>query len=209
MTIISHQHQLIFIAIPKTGTHTVRRALRPHLGEKDEEQVFLFEQKRLPYPEFAGVRHGHLAAVDLARVLGADIWGRYLSFCVVRNPWDRFVSYCSFITRKRGDFKKDPRATMQRILNNPWHEGRPLYLPQSHFVVDDSGQTMVDVVCRMETFAKDVTRVFEAKGLPPPQLGSSNESEHKDFREYYTDSLREQVRERYRVDIERFGYSFS
>lgn len=208
MTIISHKHQLIFVAIPKTGTHTVRRALRPHLGENDEEQVALFERKSLPYPELAPTGHGHLAAADLKRVLGEETWSTYRSFCVVRNPWDRFVSYCAFITRKRGDFKRDPRASMQRILNNPWHEDRVLFLPQSHFVRDKAGKTLVDVVCRMERFEGDLTEVFQEKGLPPPTFESVNQSEHRDFREYYTDSLRDQVAQRYREDIERFGYSF-
>ena len=30
--IISHLHRFIFVAIPKTGTHSVRRALRAHLA---------------------------------------------------------------------------------------------------------------------------------------------------------------------------------
>ena len=30
--IISHKHRFIFVAVPKTATHAVRKALRPHLG---------------------------------------------------------------------------------------------------------------------------------------------------------------------------------
>ena len=30
--IISSRHKFIFVAIPKTGTHSVRQALRQHLG---------------------------------------------------------------------------------------------------------------------------------------------------------------------------------
>lgn len=209
MTIISHSHQLIFIAIPKTGTHSVRRALRPHLAETDEEHVSLFEKKRLPYPEFAEIGHGHLRATDLRKVLGEETWSTYHSFCVVRNPWERFVSYCAFITRKSEDFQKDPQATMQRILDNPWHEDRVLFLPQSHFVRDENGETMVDTVCRMERFEDDITAIFREKGLPPPSLESVNQSQHEDFRQYYTDSLRQQIAKRYQEDIERFGYSFS
>ena len=58
--IISHKHRYIFFAIPKTGTHSVRQALRAHLGPDDLEQVGLFEQKRFPFPEFANIRHGHI-----------------------------------------------------------------------------------------------------------------------------------------------------
>ena len=33
--IISHQHRFIFAAVPKTGTHSVRQALREHLSADD------------------------------------------------------------------------------------------------------------------------------------------------------------------------------
>jgi hypothetical protein len=97
---------------------------------------------------------------------------------------------------------------MQRILENPWHEGRPLFLPQAHFVRDESGTTIVDIVCRMESFSEDIAAVFLEKGLPPPTLSPVNQSAHGDFRQYYTDSLRDQVRERYQEDVDRFEYSF-
>ncbi len=44
--IISHRHRYIFFAVPKTGTHSVRTALRPYMDEADQEQVGLFVQKR-------------------------------------------------------------------------------------------------------------------------------------------------------------------
>jgi hypothetical protein len=59
--IVSHQHRFIFAAIPKTGTHSVRQALREQLGPDDIEQVGLFVDKRFPYPARAQIRHGHLS----------------------------------------------------------------------------------------------------------------------------------------------------
>ena len=46
--IISHQHRFIFVAVPKTGTHSVRQALREHLDHEDIEQVGLFVNKAVP-----------------------------------------------------------------------------------------------------------------------------------------------------------------
>lgn len=45
--IISPQHRFIFAAIPKTGTHAVRQALREHMGPQDLEQVGLFVNRKL------------------------------------------------------------------------------------------------------------------------------------------------------------------
>jgi hypothetical protein len=46
--IISHKHKFIFFAIPRTGTHAIRFALRPFLGEEDWEQVGLFKNSLIP-----------------------------------------------------------------------------------------------------------------------------------------------------------------
>ena len=56
--IISHQHRFVFAAIPKTGTHSVRQALREHLSADDLEQVGLFVNKRFPFEELAAIKHG-------------------------------------------------------------------------------------------------------------------------------------------------------
>ena len=120
--IVSHKHRFIFAAVPKTGTHSVRQALREQLGEGDVEQVGLFVDKRFPWPDLAAIRHGHLALRQVRPHLGEAAFAGYFKFAFVRNPFDRFVSYCAFMTRMRGDFDRDPRGTMRRIL----FEVRPL-----------------------------------------------------------------------------------
>ncbi len=47
--IVSHRHRFIFAAVPKTGTHSVRQALREQMGDEDVEQVGLFVNKRFPW----------------------------------------------------------------------------------------------------------------------------------------------------------------
>ena len=57
--IVSHRHRFIFAAVPKTGTHSVRQALREQLGESDVEQVGLFVDKRFPWADLAAAPEGH------------------------------------------------------------------------------------------------------------------------------------------------------
>ena len=42
--IVSHRHRSIFFALPHTGTHAIRAALRPFLGSDDWEQEGLMER---------------------------------------------------------------------------------------------------------------------------------------------------------------------
>ena len=117
--IVSFAHRFVFAAIPKTGTHAVRQALRAHLGPEDMEQVGLFVDKRLPIPELAALEHGHIGLAQLRPHLPAEQFDSFFKFAFVRNPFDRFVSYCAFMTRERGEFEKDPKAVMWHMLTSP------------------------------------------------------------------------------------------
>jgi len=91
--IISHHRRFIFAAIPKTGTHAVRQALRAQLGPDDIEQVGLFVKQTLPVPAAGSNRsRPHNAAADPALPNGRRVT-RYLKVAFVRNPFDRFVVY--------------------------------------------------------------------------------------------------------------------
>jgi hypothetical protein len=104
--IVSHQHRFIFAAVPKTGTHSVRQALREHMSAEDIEQVGLFVNKRFPYAELAAIRHGHLALRQVRPHVGQEMFDSYFKFAFVRNPFDRFVSYCAFMTRDGDVFQR-------------------------------------------------------------------------------------------------------
>lgn len=206
--IISHRHQFIFFAVPKTATHAIRRALREHLGETDEEQVQLFVQKTMPYPEIARVRHGHIRWNECKAAVLPDVWSSYFKFAFVRNPWERFVSYCAFMYRQQQLFQRDPKNTMRAVLNSPEHRQRVVFRPQSEFLCDESDRVMLDFVGRHESLQADFDTICNRIGIPLAQLGRANESEHGPWRDYYDATLKAQVAELYRRDIEIFNFKF-
>lgn len=208
MTILSHRHRLIFIAIPKVASHSVRFALRPHLGEGDEEQVSLFVRKRITRPVFEAQEHGHQLAREVRAALGPQTWETFFSFAVIRNPWDRFISYVAFMMRHNGLFERDPQAAMRRVLANPQNQSAVHYRPQSDFVTDEQGQIIVSALCRVERLHEDFAAVCKRVGLPPLALEQRNASVHRRYTEYYDPELREAVGALYGEDIARFGYRF-
>jgi len=206
--IISHQKRFIFFAIPKTGTHAVRFALRRHLAETDEEQVRLFVQKELPYPDLARLQHGHLRWREVSAVLPSDVLDGYFKFAFVRNPWERFVSYCAFMYRNDGSFAANPRGLMSRVLSDPAHEQRVVFRPQHEFVCDAEGVVRLDELGRQETMQASYDAIADRIGIPRQQLERVNASRHGDWRDYYTDDLRRRVGDRFARDIELFRYRF-
>jgi len=203
--IISHRHKFIFFAVPKTGTHAVRQALRAQLGEEDQEQVGLFVQKRFPFPELAEVPHGHINARQIAPVLGESVFGSYFKFAFVRNPYDRFVSYCAFRGRD-GAFAANPTALMRFIAGNPRSREQILFRPQSEFLVDEAGKLAIDFAGRTENMQTDYDAICARIGIPTTTLGQVNASPHGPFMKYYDRELRRWVGDFYRRDFEMFDY---
>ena len=206
--IISYQHQFIFFAVPKTGTHSVRQALRPQLGDADEEQVGLFVERWFKQPELREIGHGHVSARQLKPILGDAVFNRYFKFAFVRNPWDRFVSYCAFISRKTGRFESDPHAFMRVMIDSPPPLQHLLYQPQNELLCDENGQLAMDFVGRVEHMQRDIDVICTRLNFSPQPLQQINRSEHRPYTDYYNTDLRDLVGHKYRRDIELFDYQF-
>lgn len=205
--ILSIKHRFIFVAIPKTGTHAVRQALREHLGPNDMEQVGLFVQKRFPIPELAQLQHGHLSLEQVRPFMAADEFSGFFKFAFVRNPFDRFISYCAFTTRALKQFEADPKRVMRRYIDNPpWQH--ILFQPQHRFVTDDAGRLLTDYVGRVEQMQESYDEAARRLGIPTATLEKVNVSERRDYRDYYDEALIAGVAKLYARDLELFGYDF-
>jgi Sulfotransferase family len=205
--IISALHRFIFVAIPKTGTHSVRQALREHMGPEDLEQVGLFVQKKFPIPDLARLQHGHLSLEQVRPYLRPEEFESFFKFAFVRNPFDRFVSYCAFMTRAQGDFERDPHTVMRHMIENPpWHH--VLFQPQHSFVTAADGRLLTDSVGRVEEMQKSYDEIAARIGIPSAMLERVNPSNRRNYREYFDEALVEGVARLYARDLELFGYEF-
>lgn len=207
--IISHRHRFIFAAVPKTGTHAVRQALREQMGPEDLEQVGLFVTRRFPWPELAAVGHGHIALRQVRPFLGEDSFAGYCKFAFVRNPFDRFVSYCAFMLRGDDTFARRPREVMRHFLFADPPEGHVLFRPQADLLTDTDGTTLLaDLVGRVEDMQASYDAACARIGLATRPLKRVNGTRHADYRDYYDRALIDAVAERYARDLDLFGYSF-
>jgi hypothetical protein len=206
--IISKLHRFVFVAIPKTGTHSVRQALREQMGPEDMEQVKLFVDKSLPFPELAKLGHGHISLRELQPHLSADDFAGFFKFAFVRNPFDRFVSYCSFMTRTNDAFDRDPKAVMRHFLFTAPPMQHILFAPQYHFVTGADGALLADMIGRVEQMQESYDAICERIGIPTKELGKSNASKRGDYRAYYDQQLIDGVARLYARDLELFGYQF-
>ena len=208
IVIISRAHRFMFFAVPKTGTHSVRHALRPHLADDDLEQVGLFVQKRFPFPELSSIGHGHLGVQHVRPVLGDEVFASYFKFAFVRNPFDRFISYCAFMSRQTGQFEASPQAFMRYIIRDQPPLQHILFRPQHEMLCDAAGRLAMDMVGRVENMQRDFDAICARIGIPASPLEQVNASRHRPYTDYYDDELRSLVARMYARDLELFGYGF-
>jgi hypothetical protein len=205
--IISPLHKFVFVAIPKTGTHSVRQALRAHMGPDDLEQVGLFVQKKFPIAELAQLQHGHLSLAQVQPYLRPEEWAAFFKFAFVRNPFDRFVSYCAFMTRQSGEFERDPKAVMRHFIENPpWPH--ILFQPQHSFVTGADGELLSDDVGRVEEMQASYDRIAARIGIATATLEKVNSSNRQNYRDYYDQALIDGVAKLYDRDLQLFRYEF-
>jgi hypothetical protein len=203
--IISHQHKFMFFAIPKTGTHSVRFALREHMNEKDLEQVGLFKQSKLPFKKLADLHHGHLTYQEIDAYF-KPLTDQYYKFAFVRNPYDRIISYYFFTKQPKDLAPALHKEEIKKILTKENIESRILMRPQWEFLCDNNGKIKMDFIGKVENFKADLRSVFTHLKLGEPQYHEINKSSHLPYTEYLDDELKQMIQQHYKNDFELFAY---
>jgi len=141
-------------------------------------------------------------------VLGDETFGSYLKFAFVRNPFDRFVSYCAFATSRQGLFERDPQGVMRHFLFTAPPHHHMVFQPQHTFLVGSDGNLLTDMIGRVEDMQSSYDVICRRIGIPSSPLGRKNTSRRGDYRAYYDEQLIDGVARLYARDIELFGYDF-
>jgi hypothetical protein len=200
---ISHSLHLIYLAVPRTGSTTVRAILDPYADMKSTHISTVT-------PDFPF--YHHISALELKNVFAARgwDWGGYRNFCVIRNPYDRVVSlYHHHMELFADNVQKLPASFRQYVLAiNPVDR-----LPTSlqAFTCDENGDFLVRDVLRFEQLHAELPSYLADFGIhvPADQIPHLNASKsRRSYREYYDTDTKARVEQLYRYEIDRFDYTF-
>ncbi|MFZ9736450.1 MAG: sulfotransferase family 2 domain-containing protein [Prochlorotrichaceae cyanobacterium] len=217
--LISYDRQFIFFHVTKAAGTSVKKALDPYAQEPEKFKI------ARPPREVDGAPNSfyemwesmlwHAKARDAQKELSPDIYDRFYKFAFVRNPWDWQVSYYHFILKQEDHIRHEQVKSMvggfEEYLDwviatkNPFPKGATKL--QAEIITDKSGELIVDYVGRYETIHQDFNDVCQRLGLAVT-LPHLNQSQHRDYRNYYNDRTRKLVAEYFQQDIELFGYTF-
>ena len=155
----------------------------------------------------------------------------YYKFTVVRNPWDKMVSfYHSWVKSSKWDWgwgsgNKLTFIEFIKIIDGfsnerqmelwperkyyPHKSGTMRMSNQLDWLIDSKNEIPLDYICRFENLQEDFNKVCDDIGFPKTELPYYNKSKHLHYSTYYDDETRDIVARRFSKDIEYFGYRFN
>jgi len=211
---IAHKYKCIFVEVPKTGSSSIRAII----GKPPKAHLNLWQIKyelEHHWTRSRGIvnRFGqgcYLMLPEKQRMeLGEKCFQTYFKFGFVRNPWDRVVS---LYERKEG-LQLKSKMSFDDFINWIQYSSSTCVHPVPHryqldWFVDPHGNILADFIGRFERLEEDWRIVADKlridKGLPHKNTNPRK----KHYTDYYTDRTRQIIHDRFRVDIEHFGYAF-
>jgi chondroitin 4-sulfotransferase 11 len=198
----------VFIHIPKTGGTTIEKIC------KNTENI---KFKKINYTDDDHLYNGHLPARPLARRYSI-LHHNY--FSIVRNPWDWYVSWFSYLDQKnRSD--KDFQHEIELI-----QEGFPSFLEfisnnKDNLVFENgckkyaqfvdwcsTGDKIIDNVFRLEDLKENPFLIRDKIGLDIVFNKQYNTSNHAPYPEYYDKKAIDIVYNMHKEDIKTFNFEF-
>jgi len=222
-----HEYKAIYLAVPKVANSSLKTAFWQLFPEDIRTQTENAEIKRKAYTE---KKNRELLFARKARIMKHQVkkYPEYFKFAFVRNPWDRLVScysdkILSTAVLENGQLDREHEAInkktgleentrfdtfVRRVAEIPDKTANRHFRSQYTFLCDRSGKLLPDYTGRYERLVDDFNEVLSKLGVSHLELPVIRKSSRRVYQDYYTDELREIVRQRYRRDIELFGYTF-
>lgn len=218
---ISHRYNVIFIHIQKAGGSSIQR-LFEQLDPQLETTINIDEAKNRPK---------HCFASDIEEVIGREKFNNYYTFSVVRNPFDRLVSWY-WMLKLRSFEEENPDlietpgdkvnfALIDELNKNAQNFDQFVALPKDHrsglfqrfffnqldYVSNDKGVS-VNKILRFENLADDFSEFASEVGISQ-ELPHMNKTPRKaDYHDYYNNKTRKIIEQRYQRDLDYFHYTF-
>lgn len=214
--ILSRGRRYVFVHAPKTGGTALTLALEARamaddliLGDTPKARA---RRRRLSGLTPRGRLWKHSTLADLDGVLSEAELGAMFVLTLVRNPWDRLVSYYHWLRSQR--FAHPAVALAKTVdfsgfLANPAQQAAIAGWPAAAYVTTASGAERCDLFARLEALDSDLAPFEAHLGFRVTPLARFNASDRAaDWRGYYGDADAALVARLCAGDIARFGYRF-
>jgi hypothetical protein len=214
--IISPGRRFIFVHIPKTGGTALTLALEARAMKDDiligDTPKARARRARLKTLKPAGRLWKHSTLADIDGVLSPNELDQMFCVTLVRNPWDRAVSYYHWL---RAQSFAHPAVGLAKALDFSAFLGHPQtrtafrLWPARAYMRDMTGTEHCQLYARLEHLDTDLGPLESHLGFRLTPLPRANESARaRDWRPFYTEQGAQMIAADCAEDIARFGYRF-
>jgi len=216
--LVSYKYKFLFVHIAKTGGTSVRAALEREKW-KDPYRIMLFLCSRMSHltKHRLGVKFPrHAKAIAAKEMLPRELFDELFKFAFVRNPWDLQVSSYHHIKRERPEFIPDRIKSFSDFVQWKLDPERPYQYhidtsieKQTDYLIDLSGNIIVDFIGKYESLQQDFDHVCETTGMKKRALPHRRQAkDRKSYRDYYDDQTAQRIADYFKKDIDILKYSF-
>ena len=213
--IISPGRGYIFVHIPKTGGTSMALALEDRAMMDDiligDTPKAKRRKGRLTSAKTAGRLWKHSTLADIEGDLVPGALEDYFVFTMVRNPWDRLVSYYHWLQEQSFDHPAVHLAKSTEFgafLDHPETEAAFRAQTYASYVTTRGAEHCASFL-RLEYLDEDIETLEAHLGFSLRPLSHENRSKRpSDYRSCYSQRAAERVADLCAQDIARFGYVF-
>ena len=213
--IVSRGRRYIFVHIPKTGGTSLALALEARAMKDDvmlgDTPKARKRRNRVADLPTRGRLWKHSTLADADGLITAEDLDRSFIFTMVRNPWDRMVSYYHWLrvqTFEHPAVRLAQETSFAGFLADPTTQRTQRDWPVARYLTDAAGRDRGDLVIRLERFDEDVRPLTAHLGFDLA-LPHVNASEGRGpYRDHYDARGRAIVADICAEDIARFSYEF-
>ncbi len=213
--IISRGRNYIFVHSPKTGGTALSLALENRAMADDiligDTPKAVKRRKRLKSLTPNGRLWKHSTLADIEGILTKDEIADMLVVTLVRNPWDRMVSYYHWLREQNFDHDAVARAKtldFTDFILDPFIDASMRSSPFTSYVTTSDGVDHGDIFIRLEHLDRDVEAFEDHLGFSLEIPIANQSKREKGYQGYFTPATRDAVADYCAADIERFGYRF-
>ena len=213
--IISKGRNYIFVHIPKTGGTALALALEDRVMADDiligDTPKAKKRKNRLKGVQTAGRLWKHSTLADVEGLVDRSFYDEALIFTLVRNPWDRMVSYYHWLRVQSFDHPAVGLAkllTFSQFLNDPSIMRTIETHHYGSYMRDGQGVERAARFIRLEHLTEDLAPIEAHLGFKLTVPRANESIRDRDWRGYYTPQYAALVGRICAEDVARFSYSF-